>query len=103
MRCDEEVRPVVPADGSGSRRTRTGVTSNYPEPIRERYLMAILLPILIVVLALDVFCFVDLYRAEEVNNLPKWAWVLLIIVLHFFGSIGYLIFGRKRNAGLGLT
>jgi hypothetical protein len=34
------------------------------------------------VLALDVFCFVDLYRADEV---------------------GYLIFGRKRHVGLGLT
>ncbi len=65
--------------------------------------MAVLIPILIVVLALDVFCFVDLYRAEEVGYLPKWAWVILIIVIHFFGAIGYLIFGRKRHVGLGLT
>ena len=69
----------------------------------ERDLMAILLPVLIVVLALDVFCFVDLYRAEEVAYLPKCAWVILIIVIHFFGAIAYLIFGRKRRAGLGLT
>jgi len=65
--------------------------------------MAVLLPIFIVVLALDIFCFVDLYRSEEVNHLPKWAWVILIIVAHFVGAIGYLIFGRKRHAGLGLT
>ena len=61
--------------------------------------MAILLPVLIVVLALDVFCFVDLHRAEEVAYLPKSAWVILIIVIHFFGAIAYLIFGRKRRAG----
>jgi len=65
--------------------------------------MAVLIPIIVVVLALDVFCFVDLYRAEEVCNLPKWAWVILIIVIHFFGAIGYLIFGKKRHLGLGLT
>ncbi len=65
--------------------------------------MTVLIPILIVVLALDVFCFVDLYRAEEVSYLPKWAWVLIIIVFHFFGAIAYLIFGRKRHVGLNAT
>jgi hypothetical protein len=65
--------------------------------------VAILLPILIVVLALDIFCFVDLYRAEEVGYLPKWAWTLIIIMIHFFGAIAYLFFGRKHHAGLGLT
>jgi hypothetical protein len=49
------------------------------------------------VLALDVFCLVDLYRAEQVGYLPKWAWVILILVVHFLGAIGYLIFGRKRD------
>jgi hypothetical protein len=62
--------------------------------------MAVLIPILIVVLALDV---VDLYRADEVGFLPKWARVIIILLIHFFGAIGYLIFGRKRHAGLGLT
>jgi hypothetical protein len=65
--------------------------------------MAVLISILIVVLALDVFCFIDLYRAQEVRYLPKWVWVLIIIVAHFFGAIGYLIFGRTRHVGLGLT
>jgi len=84
-------------------RTETGDTSNYPGIIRERDPMEILLPILLVVLALDIFCFVDLYRADEVSYLPKWAWVILIIVIHLFGAIGYLIFGRQRHVGLGLT
>jgi hypothetical protein len=62
--------------------------------------MALLIPILVVVLALDIFCFVDLYRAEEVGYLPKWAWTIIIIVLHFFGAIGYLILGKKRHGGV---
>ena len=65
--------------------------------------MAIPLPILVVVLALDVFCFVDLYRADDVRNLPKWAWAVIMIVIHFLGAIAYLFFGRYRHAELGLT
>jgi hypothetical protein len=68
--------------------------------------MAELIPILIVLLALDVFCLVDLYRAEEVRNLPKWAWAVVILVMHLLGAMGYLIFGRKRFggvAGIGVT
>ena len=60
----------------------------------------------IVLLTLDIFCLVDLYRAEEASNLPKWAWAVLIIVVHLLGAIGYLIFGRNRHnsvAGTGLT
>lgn len=60
--------------------------------------MAALIPILIVVLAFDVFCLVDLFRAEEVRYLPKWAWAI-IIVIHPLVGIGYLIFGRKRHGG----
>jgi hypothetical protein len=68
--------------------------------------MALLIPILMVLLTLDVFCVVDLSRAEEVYYLPKWAWAIIIIVMHLLGPIGYLIFGRKRPgdvAGIGWT
>jgi hypothetical protein len=68
--------------------------------------MSVLIPVVIVLFALDIFCLVDLYRAEEVSNLPKWAWAVLIIVVHLLGAIGYLIFGRKRHgsvASIGLT
>lgn len=58
---------------------------------------AALIPISVVVLAFDIFCLVDLARAEEVRYLPKWAWVIIIVVVSSpLGGIGYLIFGRKR-------
>jgi hypothetical protein len=67
--------------------------------------MALLIPVLIVLLALDVFCLVDLSRAEEVYYLPKWAWVIIILVLHLIGAIGYLTFGKRHGdiAGIGRT
>ncbi len=68
--------------------------------------MALLIPVLIVLLALDIFCLVDLARAEDVNHLPKWAWAIIIIVMHLLGAIGYLAFGRKHHgdlAGIGRT
>jgi hypothetical protein len=66
--------------------------------------MALLIAVLIVLLALDIFCWVDLSRAEEVYYLPKWAWAIIIVVLHLFGAIGYITLGKKRHgdiAGIG--
>jgi hypothetical protein len=62
--------------------------------------MAVLIPIFVVLLALDVFCLFDLFRAEEVYYLPKWAWAINIIVMHLLGAIGYLSFGRKPHGGV---
>ena len=62
--------------------------------------MAVLVPVVIVLLAFDILCLVDLYRAEEVGYLPKWAWAIIILVMHLLGGIAYLIFGRKRAGGI---
>jgi hypothetical protein len=62
--------------------------------------MAVFVPVVIVLLAFDIFCLVDLYRAEEVGYLPKWAWAIIILVMHLLGGIGYLIFGRNRHGGV---
>jgi Phospholipase_D-nuclease N-terminal len=51
-------------------------------------------------LALDIFCLVDLFRAEEVFFLPKGAWAIVILVVHLLGPIAYLMFGRKRHGGV---
>ncbi len=63
--------------------------------------MEFFIPAVIVLLAFDVFCFVDLYRAEEVSYLPKWAWAIVIIVAHLLGAIAYLTFGRMRSSRVG--
>lgn len=57
-----------------------------------------LLPFL-VELALLVFCLVDCAQSPnaDVRNLPKWAWLLLIIIFPLIGSIAWLIAGRPQR------
>lgn len=47
-----------------------------------------------------VFCVIDAILAEEarVRNLPKWGWILLIIVLPLVGGIAWLVAGRPLSA-----
>ena len=34
---------------------------------------------------------------EKIRNLPKWAWLVLIIVFQLVGSIAWLIAGKPRQ------
>lgn len=36
--------------------------------------------------------------SAQVRNLPKWAWLLLIIMFGIIGSIGYWVAGRPPRA-----
>jgi uncharacterized membrane protein HdeD (DUF308 family) len=38
---------------------------------------------------------------ESVRNLPKWGWLLIVIILGLFGSIAWFLAGRPRTAGSG--
>jgi hypothetical protein len=59
---------------------------------------AALLPLLLLVGGLVVYCLVDLTRAPHAQHLPKLAWALLIVVCSPpFGAIAYLVFGKDRN------
>ena len=53
---------------------------------------------LLLLLALDVFCVIDLIqtREDEVRNLPKIAWLLLILLFPPIGSIAWLVAGRPQ-------
>lgn len=55
------------------------------------------LPFLLL-LALDIFCLIDAITArdDEVRHLPKWAWILLILVFTPIGAIVWLVAGRPR-------
>ena len=82
------------------RQLKHGAPGNYADAeVIRKGAMALLIPIVIVLLALDVLCLVDLFRSEEVSDLPKWAWAIVIILMHLLGPIGYLIFGRKCHGG----
>ncbi len=50
-------------------------------------------------LALDVFCVIDVIQAreDEVRNLPKIAWLLLILIFTPIGAIAWLAAGRPQG------
>ena len=35
-----------------------------------------LVPLLVLIVALDVYCLIDLARAKSVRNVPKWVWAI---------------------------
>ena len=35
---------------------------------------------------------------ESVRNLPKWAWLLIIIVFQFLGPIAWFVIGRPKGS-----
>lgn len=55
-------------------------------------------------IALMVFCLVDCIQTEpaEVRNLPKLAWIALIIIVPLVGSIAWLLAGRPSSATAGV-
>lgn len=52
----------------------------------------------LVPLILCIFCVVDAITArdDEIRNLPKILWIILILVFPFVGSIAWLAAGRPR-------
>jgi hypothetical protein len=58
----------------------------------------------LIFLAFTFYAFFDCARTpqEEVQKLPKWAWLLLIFVFSSLASILWFVIGRpKRNPGSG--
>jgi hypothetical protein len=50
-------------------------------------------------LALTLYTFIDCAMRDEtqIQKLPKWGWLLVILFASGLGSIAYLIFGRSRG------
>lgn len=53
-------------------------------------------PIIILNLILVVFALVDCIRSPRVNG-PKWAWILVILVINMIGPVLYFVLGRRRD------
>ncbi|CAB4822570.1 MAG: hypothetical protein F2761_01570 [Actinobacteria bacterium] len=66
--------------------------------------MTTVLP-LVLIFGLTIYALIDCARADEsqIKNLPKWGWLLLIILLgpgtFAIGPIAYLIAGRNKPKG----
>jgi len=61
-------------------------------------LLFALVPLLVLVVALDVYCLVDLARAKSVRYLPKIVWAIVILFVSApIGALIYLFAGRDRD------
>lgn len=67
-------------------------------PGPHRQLLLALLPVVVLALAFDVYCIVDVIRSASVRRLPKAVWVIIILVISApWGGLAYLFFGRDRR------
>ena len=55
---------------------------------------AILLVLIVVQVATQVYALVDLARRETVRGGKKWVWALVIVLGNLVGAIAYLVAGR---------
>ncbi len=61
-------------------------------------LLPALVPLLVLIVALDAYCLIDLARAKSVKGPPKIVWALLILFVSApTGALIYLFVGRQRH------
>lgn len=61
-------------------------------------LLAVLAPIVLIDLALVIYCIVDLYKPDRrVAGGNKLVWLLIILLIGTLGWIIYLLFGRDNT------
>jgi hypothetical protein len=53
-------------------------------------------------IGLIVFCLIEAIQADpvRVRNLPKWAWILLILFIPYVGPIAWLVAGRPTTTSV---
>lgn len=56
-------------------------------------------------IAVWVYCIIDVVTTDEVEvrNLPKMAWILLVVFLGVIGSIAWLIAGRPQGKSFAIA
>jgi len=58
--------------------------------------LALLLPLIILQLILLIAALLDLARRPSTRG-PKWAWILVIIIINTIGPIAYFLVGRGED------
>lgn len=54
-------------------------------------------PLILLQLALMVWALVDLLRRRSTRTLSLPLWIVLIVLINFFGPIAYFLFGRAEQ------
>jgi len=60
-------------------------------------LIALLIPLVLVELGLLGFSLYDLAKRKHVRGGSKLLWVIIIVVVEFFGPILYFVLGREEE------
>jgi hypothetical protein len=62
-----------------------------------------LIRVIVIIGIFQLYAFIHCAMKDEtqIKNLPKWGWLLTILLLPPFGGIGYFIAGYKRGNGGG--
>lgn len=57
--------------------------------------------ILVIAVALAIFCLVQVAqsRGQPVRAMPRWAWVLVIVLVPLLGPIAWLVLGQPKQGG----
>ena len=58
---------------------------------------AIVVALIVVQVATQVYALVDLARRDSVRSAPKWLWALVIALGNLIGAIAYLVVGRTPS------
>lgn len=56
-----------------------------------------IVPVLVLAVLLIGWSLVDIARRRTVKYLPKWAWVLIVLLVTPLGPILYLVVGREKS------
>ncbi len=69
-------------------------TVNTPLQQLIRFL-PLIIPLVLLQLILMIVALVDLSKRERIRWLPKWLWVIIIVIGELVGPIVYLVVGRE--------
>lgn len=59
--------------------------------------------IILLSIAIQLYGLIDCAQREDsdVRRLPRWGWLIIIVLIPTFGAVAYLIAGRPKRPGNG--